>query len=95
MPLDKIKMTIKNVIGNVSGIVCDGAKASCAAKIASSVDAAIMGHEMAKNSQVYSGGEGINAEDVDQTIQNVCTLAKEGMKQTDLEIIKIMIDAQD
>lgn len=92
LPLETIKMTIKNVLGNISGIVCDGAKSSCAAKIASSVDAAIMGHEMAMSGQVYSNGEGLNFEDVDRTIENVSRLAKDGMKETDVQILEIMLD---
>jgi len=91
LPLETIKKTIKNVLGNVAGIVCDGAKASCAAKIASSVDAAIMAHEMAMAGQVYSSGEGLNLEDVDKTIENVSHLAKEGMKETDISILEMMI----
>ena len=94
MPLDIIKMTIKNALGNVSGIVCDGAKSSCAAKIASSVDAAIMAHEMAMNGPVYSGGEGLNMDDVDKTIKNVSQLAKEGMKETDISILEMMINSK-
>jgi len=93
-PLEVIKMTIKNALGNVSGIVCDGAKSSCAAKIASSVDAAIMAHEMAMNGQVYSGGEGLNMDDVDRTIENVSHLAKEGMKETDISILEMMINSR-
>lgn len=92
LPLETIKMTIKNVLGNVPGIVCDGAKSSCAAKIASSVDAAIMGHEMAVSGQVFSNGEGLNNDDVDKTIENVSHLAKEGMKDTDISIINMMIN---
>lgn len=91
LPLDTIKMTIKNALGNVAGIVCDGAKSSCAAKIASSVDAAIMAHEMAMDGQVYSSGEGLNLDDVDKTIENVSRLAKEGMKETDISILEMMI----
>lgn len=95
MPLEGIKMTIKNVLGNVAGIVCDGAKSSCAAKIASSVDAAIMAHEMAMDGQVYCGGEGLNLDDVDKTIKNVSHLAKEGMKETDVSILEMMIKGDD
>ena len=91
-PLNVIKMTIKNVLGNVSGIVCDGAKSSCAAKIASSVDAAIMAHEMAVDGQVYLDREGLNLDDVDMTIENVSHLAKEGMKETDINILEMMIN---
>ena len=94
MPLNGIKMTIKNALGNVSGIVCDGAKSSCAAKVASSVDAAIMAHEMAMDGQVYMGGEGLNLDDVDMTIENVSHLAKEGMKETDVSILEMMINRE-
>lgn len=84
--------TIINTLGNVAGIVCDGAKPSCAAKIASSVDAAIMGYHMAKRGNVFKNGEGIIKEDIEKTVISVCRMAKEGMKDTDVEILKIMID---
>lgn len=91
-PFEVISNTIKNVLGNVSGIVCDGAKASCAAKIASSVDAAIMGYNMAKSGNVFQNGEGLIVDDLDKTISNICKVAKEGMKDTDIEILQLMID---
>lgn len=83
--------TISNTLANVGGIVCDGAKASCAAKIASSVDAAIMGHEMTGNQTSFSGGEGIVNEDIEQTIANMGQIAREGMRETDIEIMQLMI----
>ena len=88
---DVIIHTIVNALGNVSGIVCDGAKASCAAKIASAVEAAILGYHMYKNGQQFYREDGIVGAGVEATIQNVGRLGKQGMKQTNEEIIKIMI----
>ncbi|MCK5129432.1 MAG: serine dehydratase subunit alpha family protein [Clostridiales bacterium] len=95
LPLDDIKKTIKNTLGNVAGIVCDGAKSSCAAKVASAVDAAIFAHEMASCGESFGSGEGLNLEDVDETIANVSHLAKKGMKETDIEILEMMIKKKD
>lgn len=89
---DVICKTIINTLGNTSGIVCDGAKPSCAAKIASSVDASIMAYHMAKNNNVFNSGEGLIKDDIEQTVKSICRLAKEGMKQTDVEVLNIMID---
>lgn len=89
--LEAIEATITNALGNVSGIVCDGAKASCAAKIASAVEAAILGYHMYKKGQQFCGDDGIVAEDVEDTIKNVGRLGKKGMKRTNEEIIKIMV----
>ncbi|WPC44158.1 serine dehydratase subunit alpha family protein [Clostridium sp. JS66] len=88
---DTIGKTIINSVGNVGGIVCDGAKASCAAKISSSVDAGIMGYEMAKHDLVFPFGEGIVEEDYEKTIQNIGRMGRQGMKSTDVEILNIMI----
>ena len=88
-----ISRTITNAIGNVGGIVCDGAKPSCAAKIASAVDAAIMAHHLAVEGQAFSDGEGLVTADVEGTIANIGQVASVGMKGTDLEILKLMIGA--
>ena len=88
---DVIGRTIINALGNTGGIVCDGAKASCAAKIASAVEAGILGYEMSKRGKVFACGEGIVEGDYEQTIRNFGRLAKEGMKDTDIEILNIMI----
>jgi len=88
---DVIKHTIVNALGNVSGIVCDGAKASCAAKIASAVEAGILGYYMYKNGQQFYRDDGIVGHGVEATIQNVGRLGKLGMKHTNEEIIKIMV----
>lgn len=86
-----ITKTITNTIGNVSGIVCDGAKPSCAAKIASSVDAAIMGYHMAIDGYTFENGEGLIKENIEETIESICKMGKDGMKETDVEIINLMI----
>lgn len=88
---DVIVHTIVNALGNVSGIVCDGAKASCAAKIASAVEAAILGYHMYKNGQQFYREDGIVGAGVEATIQNVGRLGKQGMRQTNEEIISIMV----
>lgn len=87
----KIQHTIVNALAILSGTICDGAKASCAAKIASSVDAGIMGYYMYKNKQQFYAGDGIVAHSVDETIQNIGTLGSQGMLQTNDKIIEMMI----
>lgn len=89
---DAICDTITNTLANVSGMVCDGAKPSCAAKIASAVDAAILGHQMAMRRRGFKSGEGIVKPDVEQTIDAVGRMASEGMQTTDQEILHIMLD---
>lgn len=86
-----IALTISNTLANVSGIICDGAKPSCAAKIASSVEAALIGYELAKKERSFQPGDGIVKADLEQTISAVGELASKGMLQTDEEIIQIMI----
>lgn len=88
---DVIGKTLINSLGNVGGIVCDGAKASCAAKISSAVDAGIMGYEMAKRDLFFPFGEGLVEKDYEQTIQNIGRMGYYGMKSTDVEILNIMI----
>ncbi|MCQ2010979.1 MAG: L-serine ammonia-lyase, iron-sulfur-dependent, subunit alpha [Sporolactobacillus sp.] len=88
---DVIAHTIVNTLAITSGIVCDGAKPSCAAKISAAVDAGILGYNMYKNDQQFLSGDGIVTKGVDNTIHNVGVLAKKGMRQTDREIIKIML----
>ena len=87
-----IAHTLVNALAIVSGIVCDGAKPSCAAKIASSVDAGILGYYMYQNGCQFKGGDGIVSKGVENTIRNIGRLSREGMKETDKEIIKIMCD---
>ena len=84
--------TVVNAVAIVSGMVCDGAKASCAAKIASSVDAGILGYYMYKNGQQFYGGDGLVTKGVEATLKNIGRLGKEGMKETNREIIRIMTE---
>lgn len=87
--------TIINTLCNVGGMVCDGAKPSCAAKIAAAVHAALMGHYMSMHDQVFKSGEGLVGKDIEATIKNIGYLGKVGMKQTDIEILKTMIGKVD
>ncbi|KPU45714.1 serine dehydratase alpha chain [Oxobacter pfennigii] len=87
----EISQTITNTLANVSGIVCDGAKPSCAAKIASSVDAALLACYMTMQGRGFQSGEGIVKDSIEGTIDSVGKLAKYGMQVTDEEILKIMI----
>jgi L-cysteine desulfidase len=93
--LQEVSHTLVNALAITSGIVCDGAKPSCAAKIAASVDAGILGCEMYKNGQQFYGGDGIIAKGVENTIKNISRLGREGMKKTDREIIQIMLAETD
>ncbi|MDU2120996.1 MAG: L-serine ammonia-lyase, iron-sulfur-dependent, subunit alpha [Clostridium celatum] len=90
--LEQINKTVTNTLANISGIVCDGAKASCAAKIATSVDASMMGHYLAMEDQGYSPKTGILKESIEETITAVGRLGKDGMKETDKEILDIMLE---
>jgi L-cysteine desulfidase len=86
-----IAHTVVNAIAINSGVVCDGAKASCAAKIASSVEAGLLGMYMYQNGRQFFGGDGLVTKGVEKTIGNVSALAREGMRETDKEILKIML----
>ncbi len=88
----EIAHTVVNAVAILSGTICDGAKPSCAAKIAMAVEAGIMGYEMAKSGRQFYGGDGIITKGVENTIKNVGRLAKDGMRSTDEEIIKIMLN---
>ena len=79
-----------NSLAIISGMICDGAKPSCAAKIAAAVDAGILGWNMYKSGRQFRGGEGIVTKGVEATIDNVGRLGRLGMRETDREIIKIM-----
>lgn len=88
---EEVVHTVVNALAIVSGMVCDGAKASCAAKIAASVDAGILGYNMYLRGQQFYAGDGIVTKGVEATIHNIGRLGKEGMKETNEEIIKMMI----
>ena len=87
----EVAHTVVNAIAINSGVICDGAKASCAAKIASAVEAGILGMEMYRRGSQFLSGDGIVTKGVENTIRNVSHLASEGMRKTDSEIIKIML----
>lgn len=89
--LEVISNTVINTIANVSGMVCDGAKPSCAAKIATAVEAGFLGLDMARNGQVFHDGEGLVQKDVDATIAAFGRMGRDGMKSTDQEILNIMV----
>ena len=80
-----------NALAINSGMICDGAKASCAAKIASAVEAGLLGWQMQVQGTEFSGGDGIVTKGVENTIRNVGRVARNGMVDTDREIIDIMI----
>ena len=84
--------TVVNSVAILSGTICDGAKPSCAAKIAAAVDAGVLGCDMFMENQQFYGGDGIVTKGVDKTVDNVGRLAREGMKETDKTILKIMLD---
>ena len=87
---EEVIHTLVNAVAIISGMICDGAKASCAAKIAMSVDAGILGYEMYRKGQQFYGGDGIVSKGVEATLENVGRLGKDGMKETNEEIIRIM-----
>lgn len=89
--VQQIKDTIDNTLANIPGIICDGAKASCAAKIASALDAALLAHSLAMDGKVYEANSGILQDDAGHTISSVGYIGKVGMKQTDAEIVKMML----
>ena len=88
----EIAHTIVNALAINSGVVCDGAKASCAAKIASAVESGLLGMQMYMHGKEFYRGDGIVAADVEDTIKNVYALAQNGMAETDREIIRIMLN---
>ena len=84
--------TVTNALAITSGIICDGAKASCAAKIAVSLDSALLGYDLNRCDNEFEAGDGIVMEDVDSTISGVGKIGKEGMRSTNDTIIKLMIE---
>ena len=88
---DEIAHTISNSLAIVSGMVCDGAKSSCAAKIAAAVDAGIFGYQMVQCRQYFLDGEGIVLDDVERMISHVGCIGRDGMRETNEEIIRLMV----
>lgn len=87
----QVAHTIVNALAILSGTICDGAKPSCAAKIAMAVEAGVMGYEMARSNRQFISGDGIVTKGVENTIKNVSELAREGMYETDKKILSIML----
>ena len=88
----EISSTIINTIANIGGMVCDGAKPSCAAKISSAVGAAILGYQLSARGKAFRSGEGLVKGGVEETIKSFGRVGKKGMEGTDIEIINIMLD---
>ena len=86
--------TVTNTIATVGGMVCDGAKSSCAAKIATAVDCALTGYEMSVRGMAFQPGEGLVMDSVEGTIESVGRVGREGMHATDVEILQIMLGAE-
>ena len=91
----QVSLTIINTLGNIGGIVCDGAKPSCAAKIATSVDAALMAFQLSIQNKSFLPGEGIIKDDIEETIKSMGYIGRVGMRATDTEILNVMIDRAD
>ena len=91
----EIAHTLVNAVAILSGTICDGAKPSCAAKIAMAVEAGIVGYEMMRSGHQFYGGDGIITKGVENTIRNIGKLARDGMLETDREIIRIMLGKQE
>lgn len=89
---DEIGRTITDVLANVGGIVCDGAKPSCAAKISSALEAAILSYEMTTEGNCFKRGEGLVGCDIEKTIESFGRVGREGMRETDAEILRIMLE---
>lgn len=89
--VEQISQTVSNALAIDSGMICDGAKSSCAAKIASAVEAGLVGMEMSRKGRKFMGGDGILEGTVEDTIENVGDIARNGMRETDEEIIRLMI----
>lgn len=87
---EQITFATKNMIANITGMICDGAKPSCSLKISSGVSTALLSALMAIENEVVSSQEGIVDEDVDQTIRNMAKIGKEGMQKTDKLVLDIM-----
>ena len=92
---DEIAHALVNTLAIDSGIICDGAKASCAAKIATAVESGLLGLNMYYNGNEFYAGEGIVKDGVENTIRSVSRLAQKGMRETDKEIIRIMLDVDE
>lgn len=89
---EQICATITNTLGTISGMVCDGAKPSCASKIASAVDTALLAHAMAMEQKEFRGGDGLIKNNIESTIRSIGRMAAEGMVETDHKILELMME---
>ena len=92
---EQICDTITNTLGTISGMVCDGAKPSCASKIASAVDTAILAYEMSMAKKHFQSGDGLIKNNIEATIRSVGRMAAEGMVTTDQKILELMLEKDD
>ena len=92
--LREMEMTVRNMVGNVAGMICDGAKSSCALKVASAVGAGIQAAMLALEGSAVPGNEGIVSEDIEACIANLGRLGSTGMRETDKVILDIMLHKQ-
>ncbi|MFR5781573.1 MAG: L-serine ammonia-lyase, iron-sulfur-dependent, subunit alpha [Oscillospiraceae bacterium] len=88
---EEIASSVVNTLAVVSGMICDGAKASCAAKIAAALDSAFLAHRLAMQGKRFAGGDGIVAADTEETIRRIGSLGSRGMAGTDKEILRLML----
>lgn len=93
--MEQVKMTITNALANVSGVVCDGAKPSCASKIVTGLEASFLGHHLAMENRQYNPLSGILKDSADDTITAVGKMASQGMKDTDKVILALMLEDRD
>jgi L-cysteine desulfidase len=89
---EMIAKTITNTLANIAGMICDGAKSSCAAKVASAVEAAVFAFYLARENKTFGAREGLVKDDVEETIRSFCTMAREGMYSTDQKILSLMLN---
>ena len=83
---------IKNMVANLTGMICDGAKPACSMKISSGVSTSVMSAMLAMNGTCVSSGEGIISDDIDKTIRNLTSIGREAMQETDKLVLRIMVD---
>ena len=92
--LNEVSSAVKNMVANITGMICDGAKPSCALKVTSGISTAVLSAMLAMEQKCVTSVEGIIDDSVDITIQNMTTIGKEGMNETDRLVLKIMTDKQ-
>ena len=89
---NQVCAAIKNMVANLTGMICDGAKPACAMKISSGVSTAVMSAMLAMNGKCVSSSEGIISEDIDRTIRNLTSIGREAMQETDKLVLRIMVE---